>query len=203
MTSTRTAALTTTLGAVAACWLIAAQQMRGMDMSTETTLGSFPFFIGIWAAMMAAMMLPGALPTVLHFARVHGRALAAPFFAASYVAVWIVFGLGVYPVYRPHGAWIAGVLTIAAGIYELTPFKRSCRRRCRETVRSGFELGIYCVGSSVGLMVVLVALGVMSLTWMAGIAALVFVQKLVPPTRFVDIPVAVAILTVGSIVLLS
>jgi len=45
MTSTRTAALTTTLGAVAACWLIAAQQMRGMDMSTETTLGSFPFFI--------------------------------------------------------------------------------------------------------------------------------------------------------------
>ncbi len=130
--------------------------------------------------MMAAMMLPGALPTVLHFARVHGRALAAPFFAASYVAVWI-----------------------AAGIYELTPFKRSCRRRCRETVRSGFELGIYCVGSSVGLMVVLVALGVMSLTWMAVIAALVFVQKLVPPTRFVDIPVAVAILTVGSIVLLS
>jgi predicted metal-binding membrane protein len=172
-----------------------------MDMGTQTTLGSFPFFLGVWAAMMAAMMLPGALPAALQFARVHGRALAAPLFVASYVAVWIVVGLGVYAVYRPHGAWVAGALTIAAGVYELTPCKRSCRRRCRETARSGFEFGVYCVGSSIGLMVVLVALGVMSLTWMAVIAALVLVQKLVPPRALVDVPVALGLVAAGAFAL--
>jgi predicted metal-binding membrane protein len=201
MTSTRTAALTTTLGVAAACWLVAMQQMRGMDMCTETTLGSLPFFLGVWASMMAAMMLPGALPAVLAFTRAKRSAIAAPLFAASYLAVWTLFGLGVYAVYRPHGAWIAGAVTIAAGVYELTPLKRSCRRRCRETVRSGFHFGAFCVGSSVGLMVVLVALGVMSLSWMAVIAALLVVQKLVPPRAVVDVPVALALVALGVVLL--
>jgi len=199
MTSTRSVALTATLGVAAACWLVAAQQMHGMDMGTETTLGSLPFFLGVWAAMMAAMMLPGALPAVLTFTQAKGRAIAAPLFAASYVAVWTLFGLGVYAVYQPHGAWVAGALTIAAGVYELTPLKRACRRRCRENVRSGFQFGAYCVGSSVGLMVVLVALGVMSLPWMAVIAALVLVQKLVPPRVLVDVPVALALVALGLV----
>jgi predicted metal-binding membrane protein len=201
MTSTRSAALATTLGVAAACWLVAAQQMRGMDMGTETTLGSLPFFLGVWASMMAAMMLPGALPAVLSFTRAKRHAIAAPIFAASYVGVWTLFGLGVYAVYQPHGAWVAGALTIAAGVYELTPLKRTCRRRCRETVRSGFQFGAYCLGSSVGLMVVLVALGVMSLSWMAVIAALVVVQKLVPPRALVDVPVALSLVALGLILL--
>jgi predicted metal-binding membrane protein len=200
MTSTRTAALTTTLGVAAACWLVAMQQMRGMDMGTET-LGSLPFFLGVWASMMAAMMLPGALPAVLAFTRARRRAIAAPLFAASYVAVWTLFGLVVYAVYRPHGAWIAGAVTLAAGVYERTPLKRDCRRRCRENVRSGFHFGAYCVGSSIGLMVVLVALGVMSLSWMAVIAALVVVQKLVPPRALVDVPVALALVALGLVLL--
>jgi predicted metal-binding membrane protein len=199
MTSTRSAALTATIGVATACWLVAAQQMRGMDMGTETTLGSLPFFLGVWAAMMAAMMLPGALPAVLTSTRAKRRAIAAPLFAASYVAVWTLFGLGVYAVYQPHGAWVGGALTIAAGVYELTPLKRACRRRCRETVRSGFQFGAYCVGSSLGLMVVLVALGVMSLPWMAVIAALVLVQKLVPPRLLVDVPVALALVVLGLV----
>jgi predicted metal-binding membrane protein len=201
MTSTRTTALATTVGAAGACWLVAAQQMRGMDMGTETTLGSFPFFVGVWTSMMAAMMLPGAFSAVLDFTRAKPHAIAAPVFAASYVAVWTVFGLLVYAVYRPHGAWVAGALTIAAGVYELTPFKRSCRRRCRETVRSGFQFGAYCVGSSIGLMIVLVALGVMSLPWMAVIASLVLVQKLVPPQTLVDVPVALGFVALGVVVL--
>jgi predicted metal-binding membrane protein len=201
MTSTRTTALATTLGAAGACWLVAAQQMRGMDMGTETTLGSFPFFLGVWAAMMAAMMLPGALPAVLDFTRTSRRAIAAPLFAGSYIAVWTVVGLAAYAVYQPHGALAAGALTIAAGVYELTPFKRSCRRRCRESVRSGFHFGAYCVGSSIGLMVVLLALGVMSMTWMAVVAALVLVQKLVPPRARVDVPVAVGLVALGAILL--
>jgi predicted metal-binding membrane protein len=201
MTSTRAIALTSTFGVAAACWLVAAQQMSGMDMGTETTLGSFPFFLGVWVSMMAAMMLPGALPAVSRFVRARGRALAAPLFAASYVAVWTVFGVALFALYAPHGAWVAGLLTIAAGIYELTPLKRSCRRRCRESVRSGFEFGVYCVGSSVGLMVVLVALGVMSLTWMGAIAGLVLAQKLLAPAAVVDVPVALGIVALGVVAL--
>jgi len=175
--------------------------MRGMDMGTETTLGSLPFFLGVWAAMMAAMMLPGALPAVLAFTQAKRRAIAAPIFAASFVGVWTLFGLGVYAVYQPHGARVAGALTIAAGVYELTPLKRGCRRRCRETVRSGFQFGAYCVGSSVGLMVVLIALGVMSLSWMAVVAALVISQKLVAPRALVDVPVALALVALGVVLL--
>ncbi len=193
--------LTSTFGVAAACWLVAAQQMSGMDMGTETTLGSFPFFLGVWVSMMAAMMLPGALPAVSQFVRTQGRPLAAPLFAASYVAVWTLFGVALYALYAPHGAWVAGLLTIGAGIYELTPLKRSCRRRCRESVRSGFEFGVYCVGSSVGLMVVLVALGVMSLTWMGAIAGLVLAQKLLAPAAAVDVPVALGIVALGVVAL--
>src|SRR5205807_2437028 len=94
----------------------------------------------------------------------------------------------------------AVALTIAAGVYELTPLKRECRRRCRESVRSGFELGLWCVGSSIGLMVVLVALGIMSVTWMAVIGVLVLAQKLLPPRASVDVLVALAIVGFGILV---
>jgi predicted metal-binding membrane protein len=194
MTSTRTAALAT-LGTAALCWVIALQQMRGMDMGADTDLGTLEVFVAAWVPMMAAMMLPGAVPEIA------ARELGAPLFAASYVAVWTLFGLAVYAVYRPHGVAVAGALTIAAGLYELTPLKRACRRRCQATVRSGFEFGAYCLGSSAGLMVMLVALGAMSVTWMVVIALVVLAQKLLPPTRVVDVPVALAIVTVGVAVL--
>jgi predicted metal-binding membrane protein len=204
MTSTRTtAALTGTLGLAAACWVVAFQQMNGMRMGVATELGSFAFFIAVWVPMMAAMMLPGAVPALSRFIRVNGRALAAPLFAASYLAVWTLFGLAVYALYRPHGAVAAGALTIAAGVYELTPLKRDCRRRCRKSVRSGFEFGVYCVGSSIGLMVVLVALGVMSITWMSIIAAVVLLQKLLPLRAFVDVPVALAIVGLGILIVVA
>ncbi len=58
---------------------------------------------------------------------------------------------------------------------------------------SGFQFGLYCVGSSIGLMVMLVALGVMSVAWMSVIAALVLAQKLLPPRASIDVPVALAI----------
>jgi predicted metal-binding membrane protein len=193
MTSTRVAQIFVVLGLAEASWVLAVQQMSGMDMGTATELGSLGFFVAAWVPMMAAMMLPGAVPAA---SRVRG-ALAVPFFAASYLAVWTLFGLGVYALYRPHGAAVAGALTIAAGVYELTPLKRHCRRRCRESVHSGFEFGLYCVGSSIGLMVVLVALGVMSLTWMAIVAVLVLAQKLLPPRAALDVPVALAIIALG------
>ena len=51
------AALTGTLGLAAASWVVAVQQMSGMDMGAATDPGSFAFFIAIWVPMMAAMML--------------------------------------------------------------------------------------------------------------------------------------------------
>jgi predicted metal-binding membrane protein len=206
MTSTnaaRTAALTATLGVAAAAWVVAVQQMSGMDMGTATDLGSFAFFIAVWVPMMAAMMLPGAVPAVSRFVRTNGQALAAPLFAGSYVAVWTLVGIAVYVVYWPHDFYAAGALTIAAGAYELTPLKRDCRRRCRESVSSGLQFGIYCVGSSIGLMVILVALGVMSVTWMSVIAALVLGQKLLPPRASVDVPVALAIVSFGILIVVA
>src|SRR5947207_1613603 len=100
--------------------------MQGMDMGEATELGSLGFFVAIWVPMMAAMMLPGSLPAIVKRA----RASAALLFAGSYLAVWSAAGLVVYAIYRPHGAAAAGALTIAAGLYELTPLKRECRRRC-------------------------------------------------------------------------
>jgi predicted metal-binding membrane protein len=103
--------------------------------------------------------------------------LPASLFAVSYLAVWTLVGIAVYVLYGPHSTLVAGAPTIAAGVYELTPMKRDFRRRCRASVRSGFELGLYCVGSSIGLMVLLLALGAMSVTWMAAVAVVALARS--------------------------
>ena len=106
---------------------------------------------------------PGAIPAVLRRTNASGRVLAAPVFAASYIAIWAVVGIAVYALYRPHGTVAAGVVVIAAGCYELTPVKRHFRLQCRENARSGLVFGLDCVGSSIGLMAMLVVVGVMSI----------------------------------------
>ena len=199
----RHAALTAALGLAAASWVVATRQMNGMDMGVTTELGSFASFVVLWVTMMAAMMLPGATPAVVRHTQAGGHVRAAPLFIASYLAVWAVVGVAVYAVYRPHGALAAGVLVIASGIYELTPLKRHFRGRCRERVGSGFEFGRYCVGSSIGLMLVLVALSIMSVTWMAVIAVLALIQKLVPAKTAVDVPVALTIVGMGVLIVLA
>jgi predicted metal-binding membrane protein len=196
------AALAGTLGLAAACWVIAIWQMHGMDMGSATQLGSFGFFIAVWVAMMAAMMLPGAAPAVMKRAQVRGGVRAVPLFIGSYLAVWALVGAAVYALYRPHGYVAAGAITAAAGVYEFTPLKRHFRRRCREYVRSGLGFGLCCAGSSIALMAMLVALGVMSVTWMSVIAILVLAQKLLPPKAAVDVPLALAITGLGIWIIL-
>jgi predicted metal-binding membrane protein len=207
MTSARaaatTAALAATLGLAAVSWVVVVRQMNGMDMGVATELGSFGSFLALWVLMMGAMMLPGATPAVLRHAHASGRVLAVPSFAGSYLAVWTLVGVVVYALYRPHGTLIAGAIAIAAGVYELTPLKRHFRRLCRESVRSGFEFGRYCVGSSIGLMLMLVALGVMSVTWMSVIAVLVLAQKLLPLKAAIDVPLALAIVGLGILIVLA
>lgn len=191
------------LSLAAVSWVVAVDRMDGMDMGVATELGSFPFFVTAWVAMMGAMMLPGAVPAVARRARSHRPALAVPLFLGSYLAVWTLVGLLVYALYRPHGTAIAGALTVAAGLYELTPLKRRFRRRCRARVRTGFQFGLSCVGSSMGLMLMLLALGVMSITWMSVVAVLIVGQKLLPPRVPIDVPLALAIVALGTLVLLA
>jgi predicted metal-binding membrane protein len=196
-------ALTATLGLAASSWVVAVWQMKGMDMGVATRLGSFGFFLGVWVSMMAAMMLPGAAPAVVRGVRASGRIRAAPLFVGSYLTVWTLVGIAVYVLYRPHGTSAAGVVAIAAGVYELTQLKRHYRRRCRESVRSGLGFGLNCVGSSIGLMLLLVAVSVMSVTWMAAIAVLIVAQKLLPANAAVDVPLALAIVGLGVLILIA
>ena len=200
---TTSTALTLTVGLAASCWVLALRQMSGMDMGAETQLGSFGSFVAVWAAMMGAMMLPGAVPAVLRRAQARGQIRAVPLFVVSYLAVWTLVGVAVYALYTPHGTVVAGVVVTAAGIYELTPLKRTCRQRCREGIRSGSEFGIWCLGSSIGLMLMMVALGVMSITWMAVIAALIIAQKLLPPRAAADVTLAVALVGLGVLILVA
>jgi predicted metal-binding membrane protein len=207
VTSTRTAAtaaaLTATLVLAAASWVAAVRQINGMDMGVATELGSFASFVALWVPMMAAMMLPGAAPAVLRHAHASGHVRAVLLFVGSYLAVWALVGVAVYAVYRPHGSFAAGVITIAAGIYEFTPLKQFFRRHCRENVRSGFAFGLDCVGSSIGLMLMLVALGVMSVTWMFVIGVIIVAQKLLPARAAIDVPVALAIVGLGILIVIA
>ena len=201
-TNTRaTAAVAATLTLAAACWAVSAQQMQGMDMGPDTELGSFGFFMTVWIAMMAAMMLPGAVPALVRRAETGAGSSAVALFVASYLSVWTLVGAATYPLYRPHGTAAAGIVVLGAGVYELTPLKRLFRERCQGELRSGVEFGLCCVGSSLGLMLMLLALGVMNVVWMAIIATLVLAQKLIPPRRAVDVPLALVIVGLGVLIL--
>jgi predicted metal-binding membrane protein len=200
MTSVRKSAapvaLTATLGLAAASWVVAVRQMSGMDMGVATRLGSFEFFVALWVTMM----LPGVAPAVLRRTNVSGRVRAVPLFIGPYLAVWALVGVAVYALYRPHGPVAAGTVVIAAGLYELTPLKQHFRQRCHQSAYSGFGFGLYCVGSSIGLMAALVALGIMSVTWMAVVTAIVVAQKLLPLRATVDVPLALAIVGLGAVI---
>jgi predicted metal-binding membrane protein len=203
VTTPAAAALAATIGLAAASWVVAVWQMHGMDMGVATRLGSFAFFIAVWVVMMAAMMLPAAAPAVLRRVQASGRVRAVPLFMGSYLAIWALVGAAVYALYRPHGSVPAGLVTVAVGVYELTPLKRHFRRRCRDSIRSGFRFGLCCVGSSIGLMLMLVVLGVMSVTWMSVITVLVLAQKLLPAKAAIDVPLALAIVGLGTWILIA
>jgi predicted metal-binding membrane protein len=202
-TAATVAALTATLGVAAASWVVAIRQMNGMDMGVGTRLGSFAFFFVLWLLMMAAMMLPGATPAAWRYARASGRAGSVPLFVASYLAVWTLVGVAVYALYRPHGTFAAGVVVLGVGVYELTPLKQRFRRRCLDGVHSGLRHGLDCIGSSIGLMLLVVALGVMSVGWMAAVAALCLIQRLLPARAAIELPVALTILGLGALILVA
>jgi predicted metal-binding membrane protein len=170
--------------------------MTGMTMGPTSGMAMSPT-LPMMVGMMAAMMLPGAVPAIARRARDGDDALAAPLFAGTYLGAWAVAAIGMWLLYRPPGAVTGGMLVVGTGLYELTPLKRGCRRRCREHVRSGLRFSVYCFGSSIGLMLVLIAVNVMSVALMIVIAGVVLAQKLLPPRPVIDMPFALAIVATG------
>src|SRR5438445_13852197 len=96
------APLTATLGLAALAWVVTVRQMHGMDVGVATQLGSFAFFVALWAAMMAAMMLPGLVPAVLRRGRSTGPVRAVVPFVASYLVVWTPVGALLHEIGRAH-----------------------------------------------------------------------------------------------------
>jgi predicted metal-binding membrane protein len=188
----------------AVAWIVVIDQSRSMgDMAMG--LGSPGSFAAGWLLMMAAMMLPTALPLVFEFARHSERRagwqVATGLLSATYLAVWLAFGVAAYLVYDAlrmpwaHQRLIGGASLVLAGIYALTPFKRSSEARCRElcalhgpmpfnlqrsAVLVGARYGVSCAGCSAALMVAAVLIGMSSLGWMAVLSGLVLLYKLVP-----------------------
>lgn len=129
------------------------------------------------APMMAAMMAPGIVPASVRCARAGRGVVAAPLFAGAYLAMWLVVGITISALYRPPATGVTVALVAAAVLYEGTPLARACRRRCRAEVRSGLRFGGWCLGSSAGLMAVLVALDPMNVPLMCGVGAVALIQK--------------------------
>ena len=178
--------------------------------------------------MTAAMMLPSALPMLLLVRRTAPEPLSTWFSAAGYLAAWTVFGLAAYGLYRllaavadgvlawdRAGRWAAGAAIAAAGAYQLTPLKNACLRHCRSPLgfllhrrrdgaagaaELGARHGLYCIGCCAGLMLVLFAVGVMSVFWMAVIAAVIFTEKVLPGGTRISQPLAVALLGLGLLI---
>src|SRR4051794_35093603 len=180
-----------------------------MDAGSWTGLGTLGWFLGVWVVMMAAMMLPSVWPTVALYSRMlEERSVFSPLlFVAGYLATWTAVGViafmlaeaggnvagGVFAWDRA-GRWLAGVTLLAAAVYEVTPLKDACLGRCRRpvgflvrawgagppgAVRMGAKHGAWCIGCCWALMASLFALGVMSVEWMAFVAALIAFEKLI------------------------
>lgn len=198
-----TGVLISVLGLAAASWLISIAQMSGMDMGTSTDLGSFGHFLPLWVTMMAAMMLPGAAAVLLRQPASEHVVRVVPTFLLSYLAMWTAVGVAAYAVYQPHGTPAAGVVVIAAGLYELTPLKRRYRDQCQQEAHSGLAFGVACIGSSIGFMAILFAISPMSILWMAIITAAIVIQRLFPASWPVDMSIAVVIVALGAWILVD
>jgi predicted metal-binding membrane protein len=197
------------LVAAGLAWWSTVERMAGMDAGPGTSLGALGWFTGVWAVMMAAMMLPSLAPTAAVYTALVRRELSRVLlFAAGYLLVWSVAGVVAYGLFElgkslfghalawhSGGRWLAAGVLLLAALYQLTPFKRAFLTRCRSPLRflhatwredrlgafvMGLRNGGWCLGCSWALMAALFALGVMSLTWMALIAGLVALEKIGP-----------------------
>jgi predicted metal-binding membrane protein len=201
-------------------WMITDERMAGMDAGPGSEPGALGFFLTVWVVGMAAMMFPSVWPTVAIYARLQARQreLARPaaaartiMFVGGYLLAWTGFGLLGWAVYEAAagvaghalawdraGRWLTAGVVLVAAVYELTPAKYACLRRCRSplsfllgtwrdgaagALRMGLEHGAWCIGCCWALMAALFVIGLMSVAWMAFVAALIATEKLLPWRR--------------------
>jgi predicted metal-binding membrane protein len=213
------------LGAATLCWIaLVASERVMMSMQGDGVLMDLarammrptaaPTYLAatalMWVVMMGAMMIPAVLPVVLVFARLDrrgGRSDAA-LFAGGYLLVWATFALPAtlvqFALHRAAllhgmelaaGAALAGVLLIAAGVYQLTPLKTACLAHCQSplgfllgrwrdgalgALRMGMEHGAYCLGCCWVLMLLMFAWGVMSAAAMAALTVFIVAERSLP-----------------------
>ncbi|HXQ15757.1 MAG TPA: DUF2182 domain-containing protein [Caulobacteraceae bacterium] len=185
-------------------------------------------------------MTPSAAPAILLYARAYRHAIAqgqvqdglAPTgaFAAGYLLVWLAFsvaaaaltwalervGLTSAMMMGSQSRWFSAAILIAAGAYQLSPFKSVCLAHCRApasflsrfwrprasgALRLGAIHGAYCVGCCWLLMALLFVVGVMNLVWIAALAGLVLIEKVVPRGEWVARIVGVVLIGWGVVTL--
>jgi predicted metal-binding membrane protein len=202
------------LALAAGCWVLTGDRMDGMDAGPGTALGGLGWFLVSWAVMMAAMMLPATAPMAVAHARLRpaarGRATLA--FVGGYLLAWSAAGLVAYALiegvraldlgflaWDEAGRYVAGAAILAAALFQLTPVKDACLRRCRDphAARNGLEHGAHCIACCWALMAALFALGVMSIAWMAFVAALIAGERLLPSRLMARQAVAVILAVLG------
>jgi predicted metal-binding membrane protein len=213
------------LAVAGAAWAATVQHSRsmagmdGMDMG----LGPIESFAATWVVMMAAMMLPSAIPVVLEFVRTaerrRGWQVATGVLAVAYLGVWLIFGVVCYAIYTavrmpwPNQTVVVGLVLVLAGVYSVSPMKRASQARCRELcalhgplpfnlVRSaavvGARYGLSCLGCSAALMVAMVLLGMSSLGWAVILGVVVLIYKLAPPLRMrYELALSAALVALG------
>jgi predicted metal-binding membrane protein len=228
------------LSALAWAAMVGHLRMAGMAMAPAAprplaleALG----FLAVWTAMMAAMMFPSVYPMVALFAAVSRQrrgqgALAVPtwIFVAGYLLAWAGFGAFVFGGDRIARTWpaaagllaarggmLAGVVLVAAGLYQWSPLKYVCLRHCRSPIgfilhdwregpggalRMGVHHGAYCVGCCWALMAVQVALGVMNLPVMLAVAVLIFLEKITRFGEFIARAAGAVFILAGALLLL-
>jgi len=191
------------------------------------------FVFLMWWTMMMAMMLPSAAPAILTFATINRKLRSEGStgeFALGYAAVWTAFSLAATLLHLgfeklvPFTGMMAvtsrtlgGVVLIASGVYQLTPLKAACLKKCQiplfflarnwqggraGALRMGVHHGLYCLGCCWVLMAVLFYGGVMELSWVLGIALYVLAEKLLP-SRFRLRNISGVILVAWGIVILG
>lgn len=198
------------------------QPMDGMLMPMATgpwTLGYLMLMLFMWAVMMAAMMLPSAAPMILLYTRIarnqaRGAQLSlSSLFTLGYVAIWSAFSVGAValqlglerlaflsPMMAATNIVFAGLVLVAAGLYQWLPLKAACLQRCRSPLEfvlthwrrgaygafaMGARHGLYCLGCCWMLMLLLFVGGVMNMAWIAGLALFVLVEKLAPAGHWI------------------
>jgi predicted metal-binding membrane protein len=189
----------------AAAWAVTIDLARGMAGMTGTMGLGLALFVPVWTLMMAAMMLPSVAPAASLYARTFGdnRSVRIAGLVAGYLTVWAVAGVPAYGLawlagsltgmHRSAAHILAVAVFAVCGIYQLSSLKDRCLAQCRSPLglllhygsyrgrsrdlRVGVHNGAYCLGCCWGLMIILIAVGVMNVTAMIGLAALVLVEK--------------------------